>query len=162
MQRYKQSTGESLYRRSLYTFWKRTCPPPNMTTFDAPGRETCTALRSESNTPLQALVLWNDPIYVESARQLASLAMREPSADLRIRFIFERILGRTPTAAENAALARLFARERSVYGKDLAAAQRLLRIGETPADPALDPADLAAWTLVAHAVLNLDEALSRN
>jgi hypothetical protein len=163
MQSYKQSHGADLYRRSLYTFWKRGCPPPNMTTFDAPNREVCTSERGETNTPLQALVLWNDPIYLEAARQLASLAMRrESSDDLRIHFIFERILGRAPTAAESAALARLFARERSVYGKDLAAAQRLLRIGETPADPALDPADFAAWTLVAHAVFNLDEAISRN
>jgi hypothetical protein len=163
MQRYKQSHGADLYRRSLYTFWKRTCPPPNMTTFDAPGRERCTAARGETNTPLQALVLWNDPIYIESARQLASLALRRESSDeLRYTFIFERILSRKPSAPESAALARLLARERSVYGKDLAAAQRLLSVGETKAEATLDAAEFAAWTMVAHAVLNLDEAISRN
>jgi hypothetical protein len=163
VQRYVGSTGADLYRRSLYTFWKRTSPAPNMILFDAPDRQVCTARRETTNTPLQALVLWNDPTFVEAARQLASQALlAETSDSLRARFIFRRILGREPANNELNILQQLLARQRSRYRRDTAAAQQLLRVGESTHQTADDAAELAAWTLVAHAVLNLDEALSRN
>ncbi|HTN76662.1 MAG TPA: DUF1553 domain-containing protein [Pirellulaceae bacterium] len=163
-QRYAQSHGADLYRRSVYSFFKRTSPQPNMTNFDATGRETCTVTRSPTNTPLQALVLWNDPTYIEAARVLAERALRAnlPSERARISFIFREVLGREPATREQAALARLFSRQQSVYRADVTAARALVSVGERPRAATLDTAELAAWTIVAQAVLNTDEALSRN
>lgn len=163
-QSYTQSHGADLYRRSVYSFWKRTSPPPNMVIFDAPDRETCTTQRSITNTPLQALVLWNDPIYVESARALASQIIYLPglSDEERIQALFSRILSHRADARELTILSRLLAGHRKRYGEDPAAAKQLLSVGESVPAASFSPGELAAWTLLAHTVLNCDESLHRN
>ncbi len=162
-QYYVQDHGDKLWRRSLYTFWKRTVPPPSLQTFDAPEREFCIVRRSPTNTPLQALVTLNDPTFVEAARQLASVSIAEakgvPEA-IALR-IYRRVLGRLPSRREQSALLSLANREYSEYRRNPKRASDLLGIGEFPADRRQDPVLLGAWTSVALAVLNLDEALNR-
>jgi hypothetical protein len=162
-QKYTQDHGADLYRRTMYTFWKRTCPPPSLATLDAPDRETCTVRRSRTNTPLQALVLMNDPTYVEAARKFAERILREGGESLgeRLAFAFRSVTSRPPTAAEIAVLTRVLKRQRAAYRANPDAAQRVLATGESPADASLDPAELAAWTMVASAILNTDEAVSK-
>jgi hypothetical protein len=162
-QKYTQDHGANLYRRTMYTFWKRTCPPPSLATLDAPDRETCTVRRSRTNTPLQALVLMNDPTYVEAARKFAERILREggTSTAERLAFAFRTVTARQPTEAELAVLARVLARQQATYRSDPAAAKRMLATGESPADASIDPAELAAWTMVASAILNTDEALTK-
>jgi hypothetical protein len=156
---YKQDSGASLYRRSLYTFWRRTSPPPSMITFDAMAREVCTAKRETTTTPLQSLVLLNDPQFVEAARKLAEgVLVRFPAdADARHRTAFRALLGRAPDAVEMRILARLFDGQRALFGGQPDEARKLLAVGESRADPALPPADLAAATMVASAIMNFDE-----
>ncbi len=157
---YPQSTGDALYRRSLYTAWKRTAPPPSAIAFDASERLTCIVTRQRTNTPQQALVLLNDPQYVESARVLAEQAMRAGTTPAeRIAFTMRRVLSRAPSESEAAHLARLHETTREAYAKDEAAATALLGTGERPRDPSLDAADLAAWTIVTSTIMNLDEAV---
>ena len=157
---YPQSTGDDLYRRSLYTAWKRTAPPPSAIAFDASERLTCIVTRQRTNTPQQALVLLNDPQYVESARVLAEQAMRAGTTPAeRITFAMRRVLSRAPSESESAHLARLHETTRETYAKDEAAATALLGTGERPRDPSLDAADLAAWTIVTSTIMNLDEAV---
>ncbi len=162
-QRYEPSHGGDLYRRSLYTFWKRTCPPPQLQTFDAPDRETCTVNRERTNTPLQALVLLNDPTYVESARILAERMMTQGGATPaeRIRFAFRLATARPPTARELTMLTELFEKQQTRYRADRAAAAKLLANGEAKRNDNLDPAELAAWTNVASTILNLDETVTK-
>jgi hypothetical protein len=164
-QSYIQSQGADLYRRSLYTFWKRQAPPPAMLSFDGPTRETCTVKRARTNTPLQALVLQNDPTYVEAARVLATRLLAEcrPDSSERVRLAFRRILGRSPDAKETAALTKLYDRQFAEYRTDPAAARALLRVGDSlaPARKLADPAELAAWTTVVSAIFNLDEAITK-
>jgi uncharacterized membrane protein (DUF485 family) len=138
---YVQSTGPDLYRRSLYTFWKRTSPPPTLSTFDAPDREVCTVRRQRTNTPLQALVLLNDPTYIEAARKLAErlLARSEEDAGARISYAFRLATARAPTEREGAILLDALEKQRGHYRAHPDAAARLLRVGEAPADPKLDP-----------------------
>jgi len=136
-QAYTPSTGRDLYRRSMYTFWKRTSPPPSLTTFDAPNREKCVARRSVTNTPLQALVLLNDPTYLEAARALAQRMLTEGGTDpaKRITVAYRLAVGRKPSTQE----------------------QQILRdlIGQVHRDAELD-----TWTIVASTILNLDEVIS--
>jgi hypothetical protein len=162
-QKYTQDHGADLYRRTMYTFWKRTCPPPSLATLDAPDRETCTVRRSRTNTPLQALVLMNDPTYVEAARKFAERIIREggQTADERLAFAFRAVTSRVPTAPELAVLRRVLERQRAVYKSHPESAKRLLATGESPTDQAIDAAELAAWTMVASAILNADEALTK-
>jgi hypothetical protein len=162
-QAYGQSHGRDLYRRSLYTFWKRTVPPASLLTFDAPDREKCVARRALTNTPLQALVLMNDPTYVEAARRLAERALREAGTDAasRLRYAFRLATARWPSAREAGLLRDLLAKQLHIYRRDRAAAQALLKAGESPVDPKLDAAEVAAWTIVASAILNLDETITR-
>ena len=162
-QTYEQDHGAALYRRSMYTFWKRTAPPPSLTAFDAPDREKCTVRRSRTNTPLQALTLLNDPTYVEASRALAARVLREaaPSDAARLDRAYELSLGRTPTPAERDVLLTLLGKQREEYEADPSAAGELLGVGESPADSALDAADLAAWTVAASTVLNLDETVTK-
>ena len=162
-QTYVQSHGRDLYRRTMYTFWKRTSPPPSLTTFDAPDRETCTVRRARTNTPLQALVLLNDPTYVEASRKLAERMMSEggATADDRIAFAFRLATARPPSEAETRVLKTIFNDELATYRKDTAAALKLLKVGESPRNEALDPAELAAWTTVAGVILNLDETVTK-
>jgi hypothetical protein len=157
-----QSHGKDLYRRTMYTFWKRTSPPPALVTFDAPDRETCTVRRSRTNTPLQALVLMNDPTYVEASRQLAERLMKQAeTTDERITLAFRLTTARRPEAKEMEILRRVFHRQLDRFRKDTKAALRLLAVGEAPRDERLPAADLAAWTVVASVVLNLDETITK-
>jgi len=162
-QSYVQSSGKDLYRRSMYTFWKRTVPPPSLGTFDAPDREKCTARRTLTNTPLQALVLMNDPTYVEAARALATRAILESGKDAgsRLARAFRLATARLPSARETAVLRELLARQQGRYGSDSKAALELIRIGDSQPDPRLDARELAAWTIVASAILNLDETVTK-
>ena len=163
-QQYEQDHGEALYRRSMYTFWKRSCPPPSLATFDAPDREICTVRRERTNTPLQALVLLNDPIYVEAARSLAQRVMREggDSNTERAAYAFRMATGRRPTAAESAVLLEELQERLIEFTQDREAATRLLAIGDSKADTSLEVGELAAWTMVARLVLNLDETITKS
>ncbi len=163
-QTYRQDHGSLLYRRSMYTFWKRTSPPPAMQAFDVPDRDRCVVSRDRSNTPLQALVLMNDPTYLEASRKLAERMLKQGGQrdDERIAFAFAAVTARNPSAGEMAPLEALLTRQRSRFGADPEAAAGLLTVGESAADPSLDPAELAACTVVANVLLTLDEALTKN
>ncbi len=157
-----QSTGADLYRRSLYTFWKRTSPPPQMATLDAPDREVCTVRRPSTNTPLQALVLMNDPTYIEASRKFAERLMREEADDdARLHRAFRTATGRVAGARELDVLRPLLADQLARYRTRPEAAQELMRVGEAPHDPALDLPALAAWTMLVSTLLNLDETLTK-
>lgn len=162
-QSYTQSTGRDLYRRSMYTFWKRTVPPPSLTTFDAPDREKCTARRSPTNTPLQALALLNDPTFLESARVLAERSVKEGGAtnDKRIRYAFRLATARPPSAEELKILDRLYREELQHYRQNKNDSEKLLRIGESPLKIKADPGELAALTMVASTILNMDETITK-
>jgi hypothetical protein len=160
---YEQSHGRDLYRRTMYTFWKRTSPPPTLSAFDAPDRETCTVRRARTNTPLQALILMNDPTYVEASRRFAERIMTQsgPSVDDRIAFAFRLATVRRPTSDEGLVLRELFEAQLATYRSDVEAARKLLGVGESPRDETLDPAELAAWSMVANAILSLDETVTK-
>jgi hypothetical protein len=162
-QTFVQSHGQDLYRRTMYTFWKRTSPPPSLSTFDAPDRETCTVRRPRTNTPLQALVLMNDPTYVEASRKFAERLLAEaPTADERIQLAMRLTAARFPKLAEVEVLTRMQQQALAAFERDRAKAEQLLKIGESPRDPRFESAELASWTIVAQALLNLDEVVSRN
>ena len=163
MQEYVQSHGKDLYRRSMYIFWKRTVPPAAMATFDAPDREKCVARRAVTNTPLQALITLNDPTYVESARAMAERTLREGGKNVsaRIVYIFRLALARKPSRREARVLLDLLSQQLINYRKDKKAATELLRVGESVADDKIDQAELAAWTMLASAILNLDETITK-
>lgn len=160
---YVQSQGADLYRRSLYTFWKRTVPHPTMIVFDAPDREVCVVRRATTNTPLQALTLLNDPIFVEAARKLAERAIREggATAEARLKFAFRLATGRTPDAGETRILRAKLDEMLATYRKDAKAASDLIAVGASPRDPAIAADELAAYTAVANIILNLDEAITK-
>jgi hypothetical protein len=162
-QSYEQSRGKDLYRRGMYTFWKRTVPPASLATFDAPDREKCTARRAQTNTPLQALVLLNDTTYVEASRALAQRALREGGRDdkSRVGFAFRLATARTPTGKESGVLRDLLKRQREAFRRDRQAAIDLVSVGESMRDTRLDAAELAAWTTVASVILNLDETVTK-
>jgi mono/diheme cytochrome c family protein len=160
--KYVADQGESLYRRGMYTFWKRTCPPPGLMTFDAPNREVCVARRSTTNTPLQALVLLNDPTYIEAARKLAEQMLRGgTTVESQLTIGFRRAIGRTPSDEEARLLLKIHAGALARFQADNAAARELLKIGNAPADASLNETDLAAWTIVASTILNLDETITK-
>ncbi|HZK80444.1 MAG TPA: DUF1553 domain-containing protein, partial [Humisphaera sp.] len=163
-QTYTQSHGPDLYRRSMYTFWKRTSPPPQLSAFDAPDREVCAVKRTRTNTPLQALVMWNDPTYMESARKMAERVMLadHPSVEHRIVEAFEIATSRKPTEKETAVLKKVFEAQLDEYRKNPAAVQKVLSIGEAPHNEELDQTRLAAWTMVCSTILNLDETITRS
>jgi hypothetical protein len=160
---YVQDRGPNLYRRSLYVYRKRTVPHPALATFDAPSRETCQVKRARTTTPLQALELLNDVAYVEAARALAQLMIEEGGCTPEQRMIygFRRTLAHEPTPAELAILRRGLDRYLASYRADKEAAARLIRHGESPPDPRLDPVELAAYTACAGVILNLDETISQ-
>jgi hypothetical protein len=163
MQSYVQSHGPDLYRRGLYTFWKRTNPPASLATFDAPDREKCTARRTLTNTPLQALALMNDPTYVEAARALAQRALLEGgrAVDGRIAYAFRLATARRPSAEETAVLRALLSKQLAGFRRDKKAARDLLAVGEWKSDPKLDVSELAAWSMVSSTILNLDETITK-
>jgi hypothetical protein len=162
-QTYTPSTGEDLYRRSMYTTWKRTVPPPSLTTFDAPDREKCTARRTLTNTPLQALVLLNDPTYVEASRVLAEKTLSQAGRDpeKRVDFAFRLATDREPKPEERAVLLTLAREELAEYRRDKPSAIKLIGVGESKRNPKLDPAELAAWTTVTSTILNMDETITK-
>ena len=155
--------GEPEYRRAMYTFWQRTFPQPSLLAFDAPSREECVAERPRSNIPQQALAMLNDPSYVEASRAFAERIIREGGADRqgRIAWAFETALSRRPTADEVQLLADLHEKNLTAYRADEKAANEFLAVGEKPRPADLPPAELAAWTAVSRAVLNLHETLTR-
>lgn len=158
-----QDHGPSLYRRSMYTYWKRTVAPPAMMTFDASGRETCTVRETRTNTPLQALILMNDVTFVEASRVLAQRAMLEggKTPQERLTLAFRLATGRKPRSAELAILFNGFQRNLEEYRADPQAAEKLVKVGEKSRDPQLDVGELAAYTAVANLILNLDETITK-
>jgi hypothetical protein len=160
---YRRDQGEALYRRSLYTFWKRTAPPPGLMAFDAPSRETCVARRARTNTPLQALVLMNDEQYVEAARHLAERILVRPGETpaQRLALAFRLATARPPSERELAILVGQYTRHRDRYRANPEAAARLLAVGEAKRNAALDPVEHAAYTMAANLILNLDEVVTR-
>ena len=156
---YEQDQGLKLYRRSLYTFWRRTAPPPSMITFDAVTREVCTAKREATATPLQSLVLLNDPQFVEAARALAQKVLQQFPSDERARHreAFTALIGRPPDATELQILSRVFAEQQDLFARDPGNAARLLAVGASAADPSLSRVEFAATTIVVSAIMNLDE-----
>ena len=160
---YKQNSGDSLYRRSLYTFIRRTSPPPSMLVFDAPDRTTCFVQRQNTNTPTQALVLLNDPTYVEASRILAERMQREGGTELdeQIRLGFRLSTGRQPSGDELDLLKELYAEEALRYESAPEAIDSLFSVGEYPADTKLEPVTTAALAMVAGMMLNHDEAYTK-
>jgi hypothetical protein len=157
---YPTSTGPDLYRRSMYTFWRRTVGPANM--FDASNRQTCKVRQSTTNTPLHALTTLNDVTWAEAARVLAARALEAaPDAEARLKFVFRRVLGRAPSPKDAELLRKAFDRQFAIYKEDDAAAEAVCKAGNAPAAPSLDRPTHAALSAVSLALLNLDEALTR-
>jgi hypothetical protein len=161
---YQEDTGENLWRRSVYSHWQRQYLHPAMLAFDAPSREECVAERVRSNTPLQSLVLLNDPEFVEAARVLAERAIQQGgSADeSRLTFVFNAVLDRSPTAAEAKVLLKLLTKHRGEYAADVESAKKLVVIGKRPVAADIAPAELAAWMSVTRTMLNLHETITRD
>ncbi len=160
---FKQDKGDKLYRRSMYTFWKRTSPPPTMTIFDAPDRETCQVRRARTNTPLQALVLMNDVQFIEAARKFAEKVMSKGGAGIeqRATFAFRTVLARQPSTSELATLTKLFTDYQAEFKAAPGSAGKLLAAGESARDEALDVNELGAWTMIVHLLLNLSETVTK-
>ena len=159
---YKRDSGTGLYRRSMYTFWKRSAPPASMDIFNAPSRESCTMRRERTNTPLQALVTMNDEQFFEAARVLAEQVLQSTTGyDARVNTMAERVLGRPLTLAEGRIVKKAWSDFRSHYESHPADAKKLLTVGERTGDPSLDPAEFAAFTMVTNQLFNLDEVLNK-
>jgi hypothetical protein len=161
--KYEQGKGEDLHRRSLYTFWKRTVPHPAMIAFDASERNVCTVRRQSTSTPLQALALLNDTQMTEAARHLGERMLKEGGKDEgeRVAWVFRLVTSRPPNLREIKILKQLFSEQRELFLNDKQAAEKLLAVGESKSDSALNPAELAAGTVLAGAILNHDEAVMR-
>ncbi len=162
-QKYVPDKGEGQYRRSLYTYWKRQSPPPNMMLFDAPTREYCVVRRPRTNTPLQALALMNDPQFVEASRAFADRILREGGKDVndRLAFGFRTATGRKPAGDEVKILREVLNEQTALYRKDPSASEKLLAVGSYKSVSGVAAADLAAWTTVASMILNLDETVTK-
>jgi hypothetical protein len=160
---YVRDDAEKLYRRSLYTFWKRTVPPPMMMTFDAASRETCILSRSRTNTPLQALALLNDVTFVEAARALAGemLARGGSSPGDKLAWGFRQLTSRWPSDRERAILVKALQRSLARYRADPESTLKLVGFGELKVPAGIDPVQLAAYTNVANLMMNLDEVVNR-
>lgn len=160
---YSEDSGDDQYRRGVYTWWQRSFVHPSLVAFDAPSREEAACERSRSNTPQQALVLLNDPTYVEAARNFASRIIKEGGADTasRLQWAYRQALSRKANDAETAMLSELVANHLKAYQADKPAAETLLKIGQSPRPQDIDPAELAAWTNIARVILNLHEAIVR-
>jgi len=160
---YKVDKGDSLYRRSVYTFWRRTTPPPFMTAFDSALREACTVREGRTNTPLQALHLMNDVQFLEAARALAQRTIRDanPDTNSRLDYAFQLVLARSPRPKEQSSLRAMLAYAQDRYRSKPADATSFLKQGDSPRDPSIDPVEHAAWTTVASMILNLDAAVTK-
>jgi len=161
---WRSDHGDGLYRRGLYTYWCRTFLHPSLLAFDASTREECRVERAKSNTPLQALVLLNDPSYVEAARAFAERIIGQGGSDQasRLRFAFQAALSRNPTEKETAILSGLQVKHLKTYQGDRKSAEEVVHAGEKPVPAGLDSAELASWTSVARVILNLHETIARN
>jgi len=157
------STGEDKFRRGLYTFWRRTVPYPSMATFDAPSRELCTVRRIRTNTPLQAFVTLNDPVYVEAAQALARRIVSEGGATTadRARFALRLCLVRPPRDEQVEQIVALYADELAHFRADIKSAEQLATDPLGPLPAGMDPAELAAWTVIGNVLLNLDGVLTK-
>jgi hypothetical protein len=159
---YAADKGDGLWRRSLYTYVKRQAPPPALLTLDGPTREKCTMRRAQTNTPLQALLLLNDDTYVEAARALAERTLQSVTGDAaRLDQLWKSVLLRDPEPEERKRLAGLLDRQRDRFAADPDAARRLLAVGAASVADGTDANELAAWSVVAHTILNLDEAVTK-
>jgi len=160
---YKQDTGKKLYRRSLYTFWKRTVPPPSMSAFDAPEREFCVVRRSRTNTPLQAIVMLHDPQFVEAARHLGHRMLTEsgPTDKERIAYGFRLCFARPPNEQEAALLQRVLDQRRQQYRRTPEASSQLLSVGESAVKDSKNAAELAAWATIGRVLFNLSEFVTK-
>lgn len=159
---YRRDTGENLYRRSMYTFWKRSAPPASMEVLNAPSRETCTVRRDRTNTPLAALLTLNDVQFVEAARVLAEKTLAADADDAkRLDFMAKRLLARPFRAEERSVVNDVLKSLRANYEEKPDEAKKLIAFGESKADPKLDASELAAWTMLANQLLNLDEVLNK-
>ena len=161
--KYVESTGDDLYRRSLYTFWKRTVPHPVMTVFDAPDREFCIVRRSTTNTPLQALTLLNDPTFVEASRRLAERSILEGGSkpEARLAFAFRLAVGRAPDEAEMRILRKTLDQMLASYKRDEKSAEAFVSVGSSHREPSIAASELAAYTAVANMILNMDETITK-
>jgi hypothetical protein len=161
--KYVADTGEGLFRRGMYTFWKRTCPPPSMVSFDAPNREVCIARRSRTNTPLQALVLLNDPTYIEAARVFAIDVLRAGGNDdlTRINYAYRKALAREVLPEEVPAMRELLDLARRDFEQDLKRVEEFLSVGTIPVSSEISKLDLAVWAVACSAILNLDETITK-
>ena len=161
--RSEQDKGDKLFRRSMYTYWKRSAPAPNMLIFDSPTREKCVVQRARTNTPLQALVTLNDVHFVEASRKFAARIMREGGTtfDSRIQLAYQLALSRDATAEEIAVCREVFEYQLRSFTTDPEAAKKFIAIGESPRDEALDPVELAAYAVIANLIINLNEVLTR-
>ena len=161
--KYKQDHGEALYRRSLYTYWKRMAMAPDMDAFDAPARDTACTRRQRTDTPLQALVTMNDPQWVEASRSLAERLIKQGGKQpaQRIQYLSELVLSHDPSPQMASVLEQSLTQMQEHYAADRKAAHDLITVGEKPHDPAIPPPELAAWTMVVSEVLNLDETLNK-
>ena len=160
---FKRDSGEALYRRSLYTFWKRTAPPPTLVTLDAPSRENCTVRRSRTNTPLAALALMNDEQFVEASRHMAQRIMTEGGLGdgQRASYAFRLATSRLPSDAELSVLLDVYRAALAKFQSDKEAAEKLVSVGESKRSETLDVVPLAAWSIVANMILNLDETITK-
>ena len=160
---FKRDSGEALYRRSLYTFWKRTAHPPGLQTFDAPSREQCSVRRARTNTPLQALALMNDEQYVEASRAFAERALTKGGAtdDERLAYAFRIATARLPDDVERAVLKEELRKQRERFLSDKEGAGKLIMVGESKPNASLDPSELAAWTMMSNLILNLHETITK-
>ena len=159
----KDTGADKIYRRSLYTFWKRTAPPPQMNILDAPSREACTIRRERTNTPMQALMLMNDPQFFEAARAFAERTVKEggETTEERIAYLFEAATARLPKPKEEALLLETFQAHHQELAANPEAAKELITVGESTPDETLDAVEVAAWTMIANLILNLDEVLNK-
>ena len=161
--RYQQDKGEKLYRKSMYTYWKRSAPMPNMMIFDSPSREKCVVQRARTNTPLQALVTLNDPQFVEAARKLAERVLTESTdTSSRIDRAYQLCTSRKASPREHAVIEKLLEDQRQRFLESPENAKQLLAVGESPKSESMTEPDLAAWSIVCQMILNLDETLTRN
>jgi cytochrome c553 len=161
--KYVADTGEGLFRRGMYTFWKRTCPPPAMVSFDAPNREVCVARRSRTNTPLQALVLLNDPTYIEAARAFASDVLKVAQGDelARLNYAYRKALARQIRPEEIPAMRELLELARKEFSEDAKRVDAFLSVGTVGVSGEIPKLDLAVWTVACSAILNLDETITK-
>lgn len=160
---YSHEKGEGLYRRTMYTIWKRTAAPPSLLLFDATNREVCTIKRSRTNTPLQALALLNEVTFVEAAKSLAVRMVKEGGSTDSDRLVygFRLVTGRQPSAQEQQVLSEGLQSDRAMFAQAPEAAAQLLKVGELPVESSLEPVELANWTTTANVLLNLDEFVTR-